>query len=335
MADPVPALRRHGRGVLLAIAAAWLFTWLGRLLPLALRWPGYVVLRTGFHPPGVLEIELRRRALSPLEHLARAVEVPWTGGTGVLAPVFAIAASALLLWQVRGEAARLRLGAIGLTAGLAGIVLAFQVDPTGSFSLARGLFPNAMLALFGATVACWLLYGATLLTRAHLEFARSLPPLLLTALLALNLDLLRADPARSLARLITGETIVFGTTLVGQTGLELQLENAAAYTTPILGGLLLLVPALVLTRGLGFTEALRALGRIAVHRPLALLLTYFGLAVLALLPIRPLVVHVAVNARLIPPFNAPLGSLFDALGAGIQTGLFVYLAAVAALRLSE
>jgi hypothetical protein len=98
---------------------------------------------------------------------------------------------------------------------------------------------------------------------------------------------------------------------------------------PVLGSLLLLVPALIVIRGIGFPEALRLLGRIAVRRPAALAASVLGLVLVALVPIGPLLQATLLSVGILTTFPQTLvDSLFATLAAAIPAGLFIYATAL-------
>lgn len=335
--DFLRALRPTWRGLLLTILVAWALSWLGSSLAWSLRTPeAFAPMadapRPSFSGMTVDSVELR--LWDPLHYVAVGPRRCWSAGLGELAPLLAIFAAITLLRREGGSVRRTWAGALTAAASMAAVLWAL-LWPSGKWdwsAYSALLVPNGIVFVAGASTGAWLLFRATRIGAGTSAFRDSVAALAITAVFARNLGILTDAPC-----------LAFASVFCGEVGLMSSLREyvvrvwaLADYTVPILGGILLFVPPLIILHGLGFRDALRVLGRIAARRPAALLLAYLGLAVLAWLPLGPVLRAAFLSTGIISwiPSIFP-GSILAALTDALQWGLFVYATALAANALAE
>jgi len=334
------ALRPTWRGVLLTVLLCCGFNWLGHALLYALHpidLPDQTgdLLDIGFGE--LFSMMYEGPFAQPLARLRGAMQSTWSIGAGAMAPPVALALALLLLRTAEGRVRRIWVGAITTAAAVSGIGWAvFAPDqPWSRDAVFTMLLPNCIVSFAGATVGAWLLYRATGVGAARVGLADAAPALALAALIGINLLALTQFP-------IAGFRCLFREPLAGNTLTPEMREffemvwAVTEYSVPVLGGLLLLVPAIIVTRAVEFRPALRILRRIAIRRPAALLVTCVGLVVILLLPIGALLNATFLAAGLVQalvPVNL-LGSVLAALCYGLPAGLFIYATALAANALA-
>jgi len=199
------------------------------------------------------------------------------------------------------------------------------------------LLVNAVILFAGTTAAVWLLFRATRVGTAPATFVASAWALFVTALLLLNVQVLTSLPIASLGVWLQPPADPPGMAVETQR-LMRAVWSVARLSTPLIGVLLLLVPALVVTRGLGFLAAVRTLLGLAVRRPAVLVAAHLGLAVLALLPLGSAVAGALVSSGVIRSGFTPAvfpDSVLLAFSSALQRGLLIYLTALVANALVE
>jgi len=334
------ALRPTWRGVLLTVLTCWAIDWFSQ----ELIWTLALVEHTD---TGGIEVSSFLEAIT--EALVNRVELPhgylrapplhlWDVGCGAITPLFAVVAAVLLFRSARGRPGVVLAAAAALAASVTSVawILLFSSNPWVWGTYVAMLVPNVVILLAGTALAAWLLIRATGIGSRPAGFAASAPALVATALLVFNLQILTRPTILAL------RSLFHDLTALGPPGPPLKDiiktvdEITHWWTTPILGALLLLVPALVVTRRIGFGAALRTLARFAVRRPAALIVAYVGLAVIALLPIRDVFVAATVAIGIYSGIPNPFpGSLITAFGSGLQIGLFIYATALVANALVD
>lgn len=332
------ALRPSWRGALLTILLCWGLCWFDWHLSHALHPAPF------FTEVGLPEVTLVEALSAPFEELAaaplrwplRCLTSQWSMAEASAAPFLAIFLAIILFRSSRARPGRLWAG--GALAALTVTGVGFSLFASDRHWMSVDYFTvqvvESAVLLAGATTALWLVVRATGLSRERVCLSDCALALFLATLLALNLRILTGAPTLSLRFFFRGPIQFSGAEFI-DIDFHRTVWDITGYTVPVLGGLLLFTPALVVLRGYRFVSAGRTVVRFAIARPAVLVAALGGLALVASLPIGRLLLAVPTALGWIGIVDLFPGSFLRALSEGIHTGLCVYATALVATALHD